>query len=215
MKYIFGPNLQNPSGGTHEVLKSEDKDPRLSLTLRYLGNKQPIDNELFQKDSYHVVNVNSTPGNYIGVKPFDFHDELMKEQFDIAATPSSTYKYIPDIAKFGSKVYTNGGRMCMTIELVENINDCKIHNYKYGGKKVKVVATTLGQLKEDLPYLARCFEDSSKDGLTFNWIHCTLYPNGGAGLAAHQDNEASIAKDSIIAGYVVGSGRRIRMLPLK
>jgi alkylated DNA repair dioxygenase AlkB len=208
--YLMGPNLQTPTGAKHAVIADDSTEPRFAITLRWLGEKQPGS---ARKEKLAVVNINSTEGNWVGVVDYPNTKELLKSQLE---TLSSTgiYNYKPDITRVYGKTYENAGRRVMTIEINEDMNCTSPMKYKYGGKTVEGITTSMANLKRNQAEIARCFEFARETlGVEFNWCHCIYYPNGEAGLGAHQDNEKQIAPNSVIASFSVGATRKIRFMP--
>ena len=153
--------------------------PRLALTFRYNGEKQPRNDVGSHNDRVLCADLLG----YEGLRITQFYTEYtFKEVYDIVSVHLK-----PDVAKLWGKVYTNNGRQAAMF------TSTRMKNYKYGGKAVEAVQMP--------PQLVGIMKHVEKEvGAEFNWVHAVLYPEGGCKLNFHGDNEKEIAIDSAIAG---------------
>lgn len=152
--------------------------PRLSLTFRYYGEKQPK----FEDKKYYELEkvwyndcISVRVINNVG---FSFNNVYNLVKLDLK----------PDIAKMFNKIYTNNGRLVATYTTDKNL---KLYNY--GGKSVKINLMN-GDMQKILERIQKLCN------LQFNWVHVVYYPFGETKLDWHSDMTPELAYSSSIAG---------------
>lgn len=152
--------------------------PRISLTFRYYGKKQP---KFEDKKYYELEKV--------------WYDDCISVRVinDVGFSYENIYNLVkkdlkPDIAKIFNKTYMNNGRLVATYT-----TDNKLKLYNYGGKSVKINLMN-GDMKKILERVQKLCN------LQFNWVHIVYYPFSQTKLDWHSDMTPELAVNSSIAG---------------